>query len=43
MSLNIACAVRYGIETASSIGPTLWDKIPTMGQCPYINKKLQIS
>ena len=26
---NIPCTGRYGIETASSIGPKLFDKVPT--------------
>ena len=26
---NIQCTERYGIETVSSIGPKLWDKVPT--------------
>ena len=26
---SIPCTERYGIETASSIGPKLWDKVPT--------------
>ena len=26
---SIPCAERYVIETASSIGPKLWDKVPT--------------
>ena len=26
---NIPCPERYAIETASSIGPKLWDKVPT--------------
>ena len=25
---SIPCTVRYGIETASSIGSKLWDKVP---------------
>ena len=28
-SRSIPCTERYGIETASSIGPKLWDKVPT--------------
>ena len=26
---SIPCTERYSIETASSIGPKLWDKVPT--------------
>ena len=26
---SMPCTERYGIETASSIGPKLWDKVPT--------------
>ena len=26
---SIPCTERYGIETASSVGPKLWDKFPT--------------
>ena len=26
---DIPCTERYGIETASSVGPKLWDKVPT--------------
>ena len=26
---SIPCTERYGIETTSSIGPKLWDKVPT--------------
>ena len=28
-SRSIRCTERYGIETASSIGLKLWDKVPT--------------
>ena len=28
-SRSIPCTERYGIETASSIGPNLWNKVPT--------------
>ena len=28
-SPSIPCTEKYGIETASSIGPRLWDKVPT--------------
>ena len=28
-SRSIPCTEKYGIETASSIGPKLWDKAPT--------------
>ena len=28
-SRSIPCTERYGIEAASSIGPKLWDKVPT--------------
>ena len=28
-SCSIPCTERYCIETASSIGPQLWDKVPT--------------
>ena len=27
-SRSIPCTERYGIETASFIGPKLWDKVP---------------
>ena len=26
---SMPCTERYGIETTSSIGPKLWDKVPT--------------
>ena len=26
---SIPCTESYGIETASSAGPNLWDKVPT--------------
>ena len=29
-SCSIPCTKRYGIETRSSIGPKLWDKVPTV-------------
>ena len=28
-SRSISCSERYSIETAFSIGPKLWDKVPT--------------
>ena len=28
-SRSIPCTERYGTEAASSIGPKLWDKVPT--------------
>ena len=26
---SMSCTERYGIEMASSVGPKLWDKVPT--------------
>ena len=38
---NIQCTERYGIETVSSIGPKLWDKVPTEIKIPNYLRNLK--